>query len=334
MSSFKITSSLVLFFLIISGSFAQLRNVSGLEYELTNTTVFYQGKVALKNDNLAEYVRVGLHAIKYSGTSNINCTAQFFLEMDNGSRYALSNEIKISDANFNLGIRSEIILVDLMFLGSAKKGKIILIHTEKKPDGSNHPTVVNNRTYLTTTDAPTPSLIYQPIAWANMNQGRFVQIDGRELSTYTLIRPSDNHFLNSHTNSQIRSNGGKISMTMQLDGNLVISEVATGRVVWASNSVDNNRRQGDRFAAIFQLDGNIVIYRSDSSGRFTIPIWSSQTTATGAGRSENVIYGFLALQDDGNFVLYFPRYNTIDQYNVIRSTNSYDIVSPHFGQMK
>ncbi|MCL7987720.1 hypothetical protein M8998_07200 [Sphingobacterium sp. lm-10] len=334
MSSFKITSSILLLLLTISGSFAQLRNISGLEYELGNTTIFYQGKVALKNDNLAEYMKVGLHAIKFSGTSNINCTAQFFLEMDNGSRYPLSSEIKISDANFSWGIRSQLIEVDLMFLGSSKKGKIILTHTERKPDGSNHPIVVNDRTYLTTTDAPTPSLINQPIAWANMNPGKFVQINGRELSTYTVIRPSDNHFLNSHTNSQIRSSGGKISMTMQLDGNLVISEVATGRVVWASNSDDKNRRPGDRFAAIFQLDGNIVVYRSDSTGRFTIPIWSSQTTATGSGRSENVIYGFLALQDDGNFVLYFPRYNTIDHYNVIRSTNSYGIVSPHFGQMK
>ena len=82
---------------------------------------------------------------------------------------------------------------------------------------------------------------------------------------------------------QVNSCNGRFSLTMQLDGNLVMYEGTTP--LWASNTFGSTG-----FSAIEQTDGNFVLY--DMTGH---PLF-----ATGHNRVGNR----LAIQDDGNLVLY------------------------------
>ncbi|MGH3725804.1 MAG: LysM peptidoglycan-binding domain-containing protein [Mycobacterium sp.] len=82
----------------------------------------------------------------------------------------------------------------------------------------------------------------------------------------------------------LTSNNGAYSLTLQQDGNLVLSEYDT--VVWATGT---NGTSPDR--AEVQGDGNFVLY--EQGGK---PIWNSDTEG-----KDNVR---LVLQDDRNLVLY------------------------------
>lgn len=79
---------------------------------------------------------------------------------------------------------------------------------------------------------------------------------------------------------------GRFKLTLQRDGNLVLTVAATGQPLWASGTT--GRRSA---VALMQRDGNFVVY--DSAGR---PVWDSAT----GGRSG----AHLAVQDDGNVVIY------------------------------
>ncbi|GAB2532846.1 LysM peptidoglycan-binding domain-containing protein [Nocardia heshunensis] len=78
-------------------------------------------------------------------------------------------------------------------------------------------------------------------------------------------------------------NGG-YSLTLQNDGNLVLTEAGTE--VWASGTHGQDVQR-----ATMQDDGNFVLYKSDGT-----PAWSTGTNGTGATR--------LTLQPDRNVVLY------------------------------
>lgn len=81
---------------------------------------------------------------------------------------------------------------------------------------------------------------------------------------------------------------GRFKLTLQLDGNLVLTWAATGQPLWDSGTA------GVRSAvALLQQDGNFVIY--DSAGH---PVWFTDTHDHPGAR--------LAVQDDGNVVVYAP----------------------------
>jgi hypothetical protein len=87
---------------------------------------------------------------------------------------------------------------------------------------------------------------------------------------------------------ELVSQNGKVSLTLQEDGNLVLRRNDDGVALWASNT------NGKPVTHVYmQSDGNLVAY--DDQGR---AYWATGTwTHPGA---------WSVLQDDGNFVLYAP----------------------------
>lgn len=82
----------------------------------------------------------------------------------------------------------------------------------------------------------------------------------------------------------INSNNGTYALTLQDDGNLVLSE--NGKAVWANGTNGSGTEK-----AILQDDGNFVTYNGDNQ-----PTWASQTGGNSGAR--------LTLQDDRNVVVY------------------------------
>jgi len=76
---------------------------------------------------------------------------------------------------------------------------------------------------------------------------------------------------------------GAYTLTLQNDGNLVLSE--PGGVVWATNTHEQGVNR-----AMLQQDGNFVLYKGDTGA------WSTHTDGKGAAR--------LTLQPDRNLVMY------------------------------
>ncbi|MEV6767561.1 LysM peptidoglycan-binding domain-containing protein [Nocardia sp. NPDC051030] len=79
--------------------------------------------------------------------------------------------------------------------------------------------------------------------------------------------------------------GGAYSLTLQDDGNLVLSE-PDGNVVWSTLTHGQGVNR-----AVLQDDGNFVVYKSDGGAA-----WSTETNGKGADR--------LVVQPDRNVVLY------------------------------
>ncbi|MFI9510415.1 LysM peptidoglycan-binding domain-containing protein [Nocardia sp. NPDC052566] len=78
--------------------------------------------------------------------------------------------------------------------------------------------------------------------------------------------------------------GGAYTLTLQPDGNLVLSE-PSGNVVWATQTHDQHVER-----AVLQDDGNFVLYKGDGAA------WSTETNGKDADR--------LQVQADRNVVLY------------------------------
>lgn len=85
------------------------------------------------------------------------------------------------------------------------------------------------------------------------------------------------------TGDSLTSANGAYTVTLQEDGNLVLSE--GGNAVWATGTNGSGANK-----ASVQEDGNFVLYAGDK------PVWASDT----AGKSGV----WLVLQDDRNLVLY------------------------------
>lgn len=83
---------------------------------------------------------------------------------------------------------------------------------------------------------------------------------------------------------ELKSDNGKYTLTLQQDGNLVLSE---GRsAVWAAGTDGSGAVRAN-----VQEDGNFVLYKGDNS-----PVWASETSGNSGVR--------LTVQDDRNVVLY------------------------------
>ncbi|WP_054816137.1 LysM peptidoglycan-binding domain-containing protein [Nocardia arizonensis] len=80
--------------------------------------------------------------------------------------------------------------------------------------------------------------------------------------------------------------GGAYTLTLQQDGNLVLSEPG-GNVVWSTLTHDQGVRR-----ATLQTDGNFVLYKDDGAA------WSTETDGAAVDR--------LVVQADRNVVLYAP----------------------------
>ncbi|WP_067853099.1 LysM peptidoglycan-binding domain-containing protein [Nocardia shimofusensis] len=78
--------------------------------------------------------------------------------------------------------------------------------------------------------------------------------------------------------------GGAYTLTLQPDGNLVLSE-PDGEVVWATQTHDQGVQR-----AVLQTDGNFVLYKGEGAA------WSTETNGENVDR--------LVVQADRNVVLY------------------------------
>ncbi|MFF4919989.1 RHS repeat-associated core domain-containing protein [Kitasatospora sp. NPDC001261] len=91
-----------------------------------------------------------------------------------------------------------------------------------------------------------------------------------------------------NSGESVRSNSTQL--TMQTDGNLVLTSLRTGLVTWSTNTQNHPGAW-----ATMQDDGNFVVYDPQR-----VPLWSSQTWI-----GANSKY-FAVVQDDGKFIVYAP----------------------------
>lgn len=83
---------------------------------------------------------------------------------------------------------------------------------------------------------------------------------------------------------ELKSPNGAYTLTLQQDGNLVLSE--GGKAVWATGTNGSGAARAD-----LQEDGNFVLYKGGKE-----PVWASDTSGNSGVR--------LKVQDDRNVVLY------------------------------
>ncbi|MBP0715989.1 S8 family serine peptidase [Burkholderia sola] len=89
-------------------------------------------------------------------------------------------------------------------------------------------------------------------------------------------------------NQSACSPSGKVCLVMQGDGNLVLYPSTGGQALWATGTQGTGATR-----AVMQADGNLALYTAANKA-----VWSTQTNNPGT---------FLAVQDDGNVVAYWPR---------------------------
>ncbi|MFI6446750.1 polymorphic toxin-type HINT domain-containing protein [Kitasatospora sp. NPDC050543] len=118
----------------------------------------------------------------------------------------------------------------------------------------------------------------------------------RVLGAGTVIRPGES--IRSHS----------VQLTMQRDGNLVLSSLRSGQVVWSSNTAGHANAW-----ATMQDDGNFVVYDSSNNA-----LWESRTWAGGGSGY------FAVVQDDGNFTVYAPGWQSrwsANTWNAVDAAN-------------
>jgi hypothetical protein len=90
----------------------------------------------------------------------------------------------------------------------------------------------------------------------------------------------------------MRSSDKSAIFVAQSDMNMVIYDTASGKPVWASNTINGIDKNGKLpFRFVYQLDNNIVLYDADNK-----VMWASNTN----GKPSTD----LVMQEDKNFVMY------------------------------
>jgi len=119
----------------------------------------------------------------------------------------------------------------------------------------------------------------------------------------TLINTSNTPILTAgpiSSSSTIYSKNNKFRLTLQSDGNLVLYEITSNGDISRWNSSTQWQSNKPKYLNFQPFDGNLVLYASPNSNS----PWGSQVYSyTNAFDSNRGIY---ALQNDGNFVMYYP----------------------------
>ncbi|MFI6843721.1 hypothetical protein OG535_30370 [Kitasatospora sp. NBC_00085] len=130
-------------------------------------------------------------------------------------------------------------------------------------------------------------------------------------NTTKINNPGGNKILNAgfvlKSGESVRSNGAQL--TMQADGNLVLSSLRSGQAIW-STSTQNHPGAW----ATMQADGNFVVYDPQR-----VALWSSKTYV-GAGSGY-----FAVVQDDGKLIVYAPGWQSkwsTPTWNAVDAANS------------
>ncbi|RKE49232.1 hypothetical protein [Sphingobacterium detergens] len=178
-----------------------------------------------------------------------------------------------------------------------------------------------------------------PNVWKNNYQknGSVVGDIGNVANQYKKYSNAQVPLLTSSGNSSISSPTGNYVLVLQSDGNLVIYRSGTNTVMWASNVYVKNPSSNDKFALYIQNDGNLVVYKQNAAGQYSDVFWGANTifVPNSDPYFGNVKYGYYLLQDDGNFVLYYPEKTNSGLVFPIASTNSGShTISKSFGKFK
>ena len=115
------------------------------------------------------------------------------------------------------------------------------------------------------------------------------------------------------------NNGQYLLEFQQSDGNLVLSKVSSGQVLWSIQKTGGSYMK-------FHKDGNFLMY--NGSNQY---IWSSDIYSAGGDFTDGQKMYFI-LQDDGNLVF---EWNGLTYTDVVGATGTGGgIVSSHFGSLK
>jgi outer membrane protein assembly factor BamB len=114
--------------------------------------------------------------------------------------------------------------------------------------------------------------------------------------TYTPSKASDTPFappyleMNARLQmgQELRSFNGRFSLSLYVDGNLVLYDHETNAPIWASNTAGRKAEH-----LVMQEDGTLVLYAENGD-----VLWASETASEQSGR----LYRF-QINDDGNMVI-------------------------------
>ncbi|MEN5088551.1 hypothetical protein MUB18_14085 [Sphingobacterium sp. PCS056] len=134
---------------------------------------------------------------------------------------------------------------------------------------------------------------------------------------------------------EMNSPNGRFSMVFQEDGNIYLGDKVAKKVLWDSGSFKQFGRSRN-YQLVFQDDGNLILTAKPTSQKPGVMVWSTDNlhVKRNDANYNNVKFGFYVLQDDGNFVLYYPWDFNSNKMMVIASTNTYNGASPHFNKIK
>ncbi len=199
-------------------------------------------------------------------------------------------------------------------------GKILLRYVYL--DESNQVTIVN---YSTTrygiNVVITPTEILYPFP-SNYSARQFNYTSSNNAATYTSIQMNNQSPI-LQSGQSLYSPNNLYRLYLQTDGNLVLyKKNGDGSETGIWNTQTNGRPAGNLY---FQTDGNLVIYGVNNSPSNPAPgIWASNinnTSGSSAGYNDVAVNSrpYLALQNDGNLVIYWPAYrnDTRTKVNVI-----------------
>ncbi len=200
----------------------------------------------------------------------------YFLPYDSGYLYAPVQLIKVAGTPLNATVDYWIMQLDGNFVGYTRDGAA-LYHTGTNIPGSYIEFDADGKgkgglKML----SPAPAVSWQS------RTGSAVFFDSKNYLSGILYPGSQ-----LKSGQSISSGNGTYKLIMQTDGNFVLYDVPAGRALWNSGTFGNGNR------AELQNDGNLVVYNNAN-----IAMWNSGTS----GKASS----YLAIQDDGNMVIYTP----------------------------